>query len=604
MVKAGEMAGRIPEHIIQEIKNRLSIREVVSDYVTLTRDGANYKALCPFHREKTPSFKVHEGMGIFRCFGCGESGNVFSFLMKIEGISFAEALNRLATRAGVELPKPERSQDEKKQDEKREQIFRTNELAEAFYRHILWESREGERAREYLADRRLNREWAERFRLGFAPDAWDELLRHLRGHGFKDAIIHEAGLIIPRESGGYYDRFRNRLIFSIRDVSGKVRGFGARVLDDSLPKYINSPETPVYKKGNGFYGIDIAKDKIRQADRAVIVEGYFDRIRLDMAGIEYALASLGTAFTAQQARLVRRYTRNVFTVFDTDLAGLKASLRALEVFLEEGVTPRIVLLPEGQDPDEFVLNTSGEAFLQLLERAPSLVDFFIEQELAGGSGTPAEIAQAVQRIAPVLSKIRDPIERSLYVKKIAERLGIPQIEIQRKVLRPVVKHDDKEGSQDGMAGLEESRFPNDEKALLSLLLHYPEVAVNIEQENAVESFSSPELADFMKRLLSQIEKNGCADPGLILHEVRDENIASLVTRLALETKERHRPDRLDTLLNDYIKSIKIEHLRNEKARIQREIQNAEGDRLDQLLVERDRLWRKEKELVAARITAR
>jgi DNA primase len=601
------MAGKIPEHIIQEIKNRLSIREVVSDYVTLTRDGANYKALCPFHREKTPSFKVHEGMGIFRCFGCGESGNVFSFLMKIEGISFAEALTRLAARAGVEIPKPERSQDEKKQEEKREQIFRANELAEAFYQRILWESEEGEKAREYLANRGLNREWAEKFRLGFAPDAWDELLRHLRSRDLKDAIIHEAGLIIPRESGGYYDRFRNRLIFSIRDVSGRVRGFGARVLDDSLPKYINSPETPVYKKGEGFYGIDLAKDKIRQADRAVIVEGYFDRIRLAMAGIEYALASLGTAFTAQQARLIRRYTRNVFTVFDTDLAGLKASLRALEAFLEEGVTPRIVLLPEGKDPDEFVANSSGEDFLQLLEQAPSLVDFFIEQELAGGSGTPAETAQAVQRIALVLSKIRDPIERSLYVKKLAERLGIPLVEIQRKLLRPVAKQDEKEGKQEGEAGLEEGRFAKEEEELLALLLHYPEIGPQMEREKAVELFASPELASFMKRLLSQIEKKGCADPGLILHEVRDENIASLVARLALE-KERHQPDLVDAILSDCIRGLHIGHLRHEKARVQREIHEAErnqqSDRLHQLLLEKDRLLKKERELRAASITAR
>ncbi len=598
------MAGRIPEQIIQEIKNRLSIREVVSDYVTLTRDGANHKALCPFHKEKTPSFKVHDGMGIFRCFGCGESGNVFTFLMKLEGISFHEAVHRLAGRAGVDIPKEDSTPEQRDQEKRRSLIFRANELAEAFFMRMLWEGGVGEAARSYLATRDINREWAEKFRLGFAPDAWEGLLEHLRGKGVPDSVIKDAGLVISRDTGGFYDRFRNRLMFPIRDVAGRVRAFGGRKLDDgdnSSPKYINSPDTPVYKKGESFYGIDLAKDEIRKADRVVIVEGYFDRIRLAMAGIDYALASLGTAFTSEQALMVRRYTRNVVTVFDVDPAGLKASLRALEVFLEEGVTPRIVILTEGKDPDDFVAGEGGEAFMKLVEAAPSLVDFFIDRELEKGSGTPAETAQAVQRMAPVLSKIRDPIERSLYVKRLAERLGIPQVDIQRRLMRPR-RDEEVAGDLRGSQAEPGDDFAKEEEELLALILHHPEVSGGIVREKALSSFTSSELACFMGKLLDQIERDGRADPGLILHETDDERLVGLVTRLALES-DRYGGDCVEAVMKDCLHRLRIGQIASEKARIQREIQEAErnqqADRLQELLVEKSRLLKREQELRSA-----
>jgi DNA primase len=422
---------------------------------------------------------------------------------------------------------------------------------------MLWDEGQGRKAREYLSSRNISEDWAKTFRIGFAPDDWEAILRHLKDKDFDESIIQQAGLIIKRDTGGFYDRFRNRLMFPIRDVSGRVRGFGGRTLDDSdeSPKYINSPETAVFKKGQGFYGLDLAKDKIRQADRAVIVEGYFDRIRLHMAGVECALASLGTAFTAEQARMVRRYTRNVFTVFDTDSAGVKASLRALEAFLEEGITPRMVILPSSKDPDEFLEKAGGEAFLQLLDTAPTLVDFFLEKELEKGSATPAETAQAVVRMAPVLSKIREPIERGLYVKRLSERLGIPQAEIQRRLVRPVRKQGEKE-SETEPVGIEEDFFSIIEKELLALLINHPHVAERIESENVLDLFSNTHLATIMRTLIDQIKKTGRPDIGLIIHDIEDENLARLLTRLAMDDKEKYPDHIIDNVLEEFILKLK------------------------------------------------
>jgi len=587
------MSGRIPEEIIQQVKDRISIREVVSDYVTLKRTGASYKGLCPFHKEKTPSFNVHEGMQIFRCFGCGESGNAFGFLMKMEGLSFPEAVRKLAARVGVTIPETEPTPEELKAQESRGRLFRANELAEGFFQHQLLASPAGRAGLDYLLGRGLSREVIERFCLGFAPESWDSLLNYLKGQGVPDRLAHEAGLVIAKESGGYYDRFRHRVMFPIRDVSGRVRGFGGRVFGEGEPKYLNSSETAVFKKGQGFYGLDLAKEAIRRQDRVVVVEGYLDLIALNQHDIAYTVATLGTALTSDHASLLRRYTQNVFLVFDADEAGVKASLRALEVFLDEGLSPRIALMPEGQDPDDFVRAAGAEAFVARLSAAPSLVDFFMDRELRLAGTAPAQVAQAVKAIGPILSRIRDPIERGLYARRLAEKAGVPEAEVRRRMFAPA------QSGEASAASAGSGAFSASEENLLYLLLHHPRVAPLVKVGGTVENLPSPELREFCQLTLGQIECKGQADPAVLLHRFSASPVPDLVSRLILENRGES-AEEVDRSARDTVQGLRLQRIRDEKRLINKEIQEADRardlGRFRELQLKKHELERQEREM--------
>jgi DNA primase len=426
--------------VVDDVKNRIDVVDFISSFVPLKKAGRNYKGLCPFHSEKTPSFIVFPDTQTWRCFGaCGTGGDVFSFLMKRENLDFGEALRILAGRAGVELePMTPAKEAEQKQEERH---FAINAAAAAYFHHLLLSSGEGERARAYFQQRGVSQESWETFQLGYGLDDWHALENHLRAKGHAYADVAELGLIIRREGGeGYYDRFRGRLMFPIRDIKGRVIGFGGRVLDKSEPKYMNSPESPVFSKGTVLYGIDQARGPIRQQNQVVIVEGYMDVIMAHQHGIRNVVASMGTALTETQLRTLARLTKRFALALDSDAAGSAATLRGLDTArasLERDVKPvplgpglirfesslkvdlRIVTLPEGKDPDE-IIRESADAWAALLAQALPLTDYYFkivtaELDLSTARGK----SEAVERLKPILHDIGDPVQRQHYVQRLA-----------------------------------------------------------------------------------------------------------------------------------------------------------------------------------------
>jgi len=422
------VTGRIRDEAIRAVRERASLSEVVSDVVALRRRSRNAVGLCPFHSEKTPSFTVSEERGFFHCFGCGEHGDVFAFVMKTQALTFPEAVRRVAERFGVPLP-----EEAGAPAQRREPLAAVNAAAAAFFQGELG-GPGGGRARAYLRERGLSEEMIERFGLGWAPGAGEALARHLRTRGLplEDALA--AGLVMRRDRpdgrAGVFDRFRERVMFPITDWSGRVIAFGGRILPersasgDPPPKYLNSAESPIFRKGHTLYGLALARDAIRRADRAVVVEGYLDVIALAQAGIGEVVAPLGTALGAEQLRLLRRFTETVIACFDGDLAGRRAAARSFPVFLEAGLWGRGTFLPAGEDPDTFVRARGRAALEGLLAAAEPLVEPFLG-ELAGPKrDAVGRHAEAAREVARLLRRVREPHEFDVLVRLAAQRLGV------------------------------------------------------------------------------------------------------------------------------------------------------------------------------------
>ncbi|WP_298038856.1 DNA primase [uncultured Desulfuromonas sp.] len=431
------MAGRIPEEKVDEIRERTDIVEVVSSYMPLKRSGANHQGLCPFHSEKTPSFNVNAPRQIFHCFGCGVGGNVFSFLMRMEGLSFPEAVRRLGERVGIEVEEQRLTPAEEQRRQERDRLSRVNEVAAEFYHQILLEDPQGGPARRYLKQRGYGGETARAFQLGFAPAEWEGLARHLEGKGFDPKVARQLGLIREgRQGRGDYDLFRNRLIFPIQDASGRVAAFGGRVLDDSLPKYINSSESPLYHKGQVLYGLFQAKEEMRRRDEVVVVEGYFDQLALHRAGFGHAVATCGTALTEEHGRLLKRYAKRVVLLFDQDRAGQQATFRAMDVLLGQGLTVAVAALEAGEDPDSFLQRHGDEGFAKRLEEARPVFEAYTDAVFAARGDSIEGKARAAEEVAGKMRLLSSDIERGLYLKALAERTGLDESLLRTKMQRP------------------------------------------------------------------------------------------------------------------------------------------------------------------------
>ena len=432
----------IPEEKIAEIRHAADIVDIVSGVVLLKKGGRNYLGLCPFHSEKTPSFTVSPDKQIFHCFGCGEGGDVFSFVMKQEGLSFAEAVRDLARRCGVALPERRMSGAQRRHLDEKEQLISVNRLALDFFRKNLIEEPAGERARSYLTKRGLTRETIETFQIGFAPKGWDHLARHLNGRHLPASVIEKSGLVLPRKnSGGFYDRFRERIIFPILDVNRRIIGFGGRVMDDALPKYLNSPETALYSKSRSLYGLHLAKAACRASESVFIVEGYFDALALHQHGLCNAVATLGTALTAEHVRLLRGCVGEkgrAVLVYDSDDAGIKAARRSIEVFDKEYVNAQILVLASGYDPDSFIFEHGAEAFHAAADGALEIIPFLLENAIKQNGLSVEGRVRIVNDLQGPLNAVSDTVARSLYVRLAAERLEIDEKALLEKLRQSTV----------------------------------------------------------------------------------------------------------------------------------------------------------------------
>lgn len=429
---------RLPSGFADEVKNQADIVRVVSDYVTLKKRGANYMACCPFHSEKTPSFNVSPGRALFHCFGCGVGGSVFDFVMRIEGCGFPESVRIVAEKSGIPIPAVEETEDHKKVARDRDIVLRLNEWAAEFFELQLNSTEAGATAREYIQSRGIREESAKLFRLGYAPDSWDALTSHLKTCGATIDEIHTSGLIVPKDSGGFYDRFRGRVIFPITDPQGRVIAFGGRVMGDGEPKYLNSPETAVYTKGRNLFGLAHAKNEIRNLGFAILVEGYLDCMIPMQEGIHNIVASLGTALTDNQVRLLRRYMDQpqIVVNFDPDSAGQAATMRSIDVLLAEGFKVNILGMPTNQDPDEFVRAHGVDRFRELLKTTQPYLDYIIDTSIAGhDTSRPTGKVAAINAILPHLARMRDKVARADYAGQIADRLKIDSRVVREELKR-------------------------------------------------------------------------------------------------------------------------------------------------------------------------
>ena len=526
------MKGFIPEDKIAEVLHAADIVGVLSEYISLKKVGRNYSALCPFHPEKTPSFTVSAEKQIFHCFGCGFGGNVFSFLMHYHNISFPEAVRDLAKRYGIAIPTKQMSPAERKKFDERENILQINRLASQYFHDILLNAAEGQNGREYLKKRGISHEIIDRFTLGFSDNSWNRLIQFFAEKKTPLSLLEKAGLIVKKR-GGYYDRFRARIIFPIFDVRQNIIGFGGRVLDQSLPKYLNSPDTPVYNKSRSLYGIHIARSFCRSTDSVFVVEGYFDLLALHCHGIQNAVATLGTALTREHIRILKGYASTAILVFDSDEAGVKAAQRSLPLFTEEKMGVNILILPEGYDPDTFIFEHGKAQFLKLAERSLSVVSFLMSYLIAKHGLSIEGKARIIDDIKRSLASLADGVKRALYVKELAERLDITESVVLEQV-RNATSTDQKMRLEDQTtAVLEEYKI---EKGILQMMIQFPPILPYIIKERIVEDFENPFHKKLGERILKIFQDQGDIQASAIFSYIDDPRHRSLITELFLDEK--------------------------------------------------------------------
>jgi DNA primase len=544
----------IPQEVIEEIRGRSDIVDVISEYLPLKGSSGNFKALCPFHSEKTPSFTVTRQKQIFHCFGCGVGGNVFHFIMKYEHMNFPEAVSHLAQRSGVTLPKARSHASGPPVDTQKEQLYRMNELAAEFFHKFLLSAPQAEKARAYLKKRGIEAPAVEVFKLGYAPATWDSLIRYAAERGFQPQMLVNVGLVKAREEGhGFYDRFRDRLMFPITNVMGRVVALGGRLLENlpEAPKYLNSPETAIYKKGTLLYGLHIAKQAIRREGKVLIVEGYLDLISLFQAGIENVVATLGTALTRSHVQVLKAYAKEAVLVFDGDTAGRSAALRGKDYFLQgqarfflpgahvssfkgalEGdLHAKVVLLPAGHDPDTFVQREGREALLAQVRAAQPFMEFLLDAEAEGHDLTSVQGKLAyVRKLLPLIMNTANQVERTEYFSALVKRTGIAPAALADEL------HKLKQGGRSQAQPAEAYYFPSlgPERLLVQLLLTQRTWIPYVRRQLAANHVQEPTLRAIVERLFALAPETGEFDVAALLEQLHDEQQRDLVARLVLE----------------------------------------------------------------------
>jgi len=565
----------IPENIIEQVRARSDIVEVISRYIPLQKAGRNYRAPCPFHHEKTPSFIVSPDKQIYHCFGCGAGGNVFNFVMKHENLEFPEAVEALADRAGIRLPKY--GPQNKELSSLANQLYKINELAVSFFQENLLRS---EAAKGYLVSRGTGEEVIKKFKIGYAPDGWENGMNFFKKKNIDGALLEKAGLAISNEKGGYYDRFRKRLMFPIFDLKDRVLGFGGRVLDSSLPKYMNSPETYIYSKGRHLYGLNFSRDDIRKQAYALIVEGYLDFIVPYQAGAKNIIATLGTALTIDQVKLLKRFTSTVIMVYDPDEAGEAASLRNMDMFISEGVNVYIAELPKGFDPDNYIRKFGTDDFIKITKSSKNLFDYKLyklssrfDMRTANGK------ASIAGEMLPTISRIDNAVLRSSLVKKLAEKLSVDEESIKMELKK--VKPDYSVCAYNVTPVEAKKDSKSAEKMVLALLLEGESFIRRSKELLLLEEFKDSLVRDVVKAVydLSQEGKNITAVK-LMSHFNNNEDAADLISEVVHISESLENKDKV---LTDCIAKIKRDNVKDMLFRLQDAIKLAHASNDDSLV---------------------
>ncbi|HAJ33298.1 MAG TPA: DNA primase [Candidatus Atribacteria bacterium] len=523
---------RFSSDLLEEIRNRCDIVDIISEYVHLKPAGKGFKGLCPFHGEKTPSFMVSPEKQLFHCFGCGEGGNVFNFLMKYEKISFFEAVKMLAKKSGVSIPVDEGK--ENFLNKQKERLYKLNNLAANYYRECLFRTNQGKKIINYLKKRGINDTSVEKYRLGYAPSGWDTLTNFLKKKGYSYEEPFKAGLIKKSKiEGKYIDYFRDRIIFPIFHLSGKVIGFGGRVLDDSLPKYINSPETLVYNKGRNLYNLNFAKEDIRKKNCIIIVEGYTDVLITQQNEFYNVAASLGTALTTKQIDLIKRFTDTVLIAYDADSAGNMATLRSLDLLVKAGLEVNVIDLPSSYDPADFLIKNGRKPFQNLIDRSLSLIDYKLKLLYSNYSIKTIEgKVKIIKGILPTLSVIGNEVELRAQTKKISEELKLSEEAILIELKR--YKRGLKDSSHNFIKLNSEPGNIKAEKILIGCMLENEKIAQDILKKLEAKDFS----VLLHRQIVTAIEKNltddKVVDSQKVIDYLNDDEAVKLISKILME----------------------------------------------------------------------
>ncbi len=534
--------GKIPENILNEIQDKCDIVEIISSYIPLKPSGRNFKACCPFHHEKTPSFVVSPDKQIYHCFGCNSGGNVFNFLKEYEKIDFIDAVKMLAEKTGVKLPESRSHGDQ--DDSLVSVLYSVNDIAANYYSNLLEKLDSSLEPKRYIAKRGLDGAIIKKFRVGYADSSWKALLDYLLGRGIKQDIILKAGLVIKGKDNSYYDIFRNRVIFPIFDARDKVIGFGARVMDETLPKYINSPETAVYKKGQHLYGLNFAKAHIKERNFAIITEGYLDVITCHQYGVNNTIASLGTALTTEQIRLLKRYTHNIVMLYDADQAGEMASLRGLDLFLEEDMNVKIATLEKGHDPDSFLRKFGKEKFDEIIKKSKSLFTYKLNI-LQGRSNNqePESKAETIKEMLSTINRVRNAIIKAEYIKLLAQELSVKEDAVWeelKKIKKDRVPHRAESIGHEAKKLIEISPA---EKILAKLMLEDVNIVRIVRDELKPSDFRNQNIRNIAEALFSINIEDGLIDVSKLINSIEDkvpQNIISFIVNEEVEIKDREK----------------------------------------------------------------
>ncbi len=552
---------------------------LISQYVSLRKSGQNHVGLCPFHSEKTPSFAVSPAKQIFHCFGCHVGGDALSFLMKMEGQTFPQAVRSLAERLGIKLAPKRAATYDPGLEEEGQMLYKLHQAACEYYHATLLSHPQAQQARDYLKHRGIRPEMIEAFRLGFALPSWDALQTTLHQSGWTAEQLSKAGLIIPRDenragSAGFYDRFRNRLLFPITDLQGRVCGFGGRALgEEEGPKYLNSPETTIFNKGKQLYALEKARDFVNKTGYLVVVEGYFDAIMAHQAGIKTVVATLGTALTEAHLQLIKRFTQKVKLIFDPDAAGVRATLRAADLITPSGLSVEVVQLPEGQDPDSFIRVQGVEPFMGLLTRSAKLMDFAMEQCLMDPDAHTIDgKLRIIQTLLPAIQKIPHRIERGYYLKKLAEGLQVNEQDLLDEVKAQRTHGQAQKGAAPQPSPMQ---LPKEEEILLHLLLHHRLSVDQLLEEIQPEDFSDPRSKQLFGALAESAKQSGTIRLQDILHqEAIGSELASLLTSLSLQEPDY---EDIHQTIADCLRVAKLKKLRTSMKSLERQIRLAEQE---------------------------